>query len=133
MCLYLFAAVVVCVCVLCCVCNSININSKHHHHLFFAVPFIFVFRKYFLRRRFLYRGDERRVNLSIKIPPPVGESRFLVLAGVRRVATSLSRRVLLSGGVDAVRSCLKERRRRVSLNVFAVFVLFGGCALKPEN
>ena len=25
-----------------------------------------------------------RVNLSIKIPPPVGESRFPVLAGVRR-------------------------------------------------
>ena len=67
-------------------------------------------------------------NLSIKIPPPVGESRFPVLAGPRRVATGLSRRVLLKGGVDAVGSCLKERRRRVSLNVFAVFVLFEGFA-----
>ena len=72
-------------------------------------------------------------NLSIKIPPPVGESRFPVLAGARRVATSLSPRVILKGGVDAVGSCLKERRRRVSLNVFAVFVHHEGCALKPEN
>jgi hypothetical protein len=74
-----------------------------------------------------------KINLSIKIPPPVGESRFPVLDGPRRVATSLSRRVLLSGGVDAAGCGLKERRRRVSLNILAVFVLFGGCALKPEN
>ena len=67
-------------------------------------------------------------NLSIKIPPPVGESRFPVLGASRRVATSLSRRVLLKGGVDAVRSCLKGRRRRVSLNIFVVFLLFGGLA-----
>ena len=72
--------------------------------------------------------NPRMVNLSIKIPPPVGESRFPVLDASRRVATSLSRRVLLSGGVDAAGSCLKERRRRVSLNVLAVFLLFGGLA-----
>ena len=73
------------------------------------------------------------LNLSIKIPPPVGESRFPVLGGARRGDVSLSRRVLLSGGVDAAGSTLKERRRRVSLNILAVFLLFGGCGLKPEN
>ena len=67
-------------------------------------------------------------NLSIKIPPPVGESRFLVLAAARRVATGLSRRVLLKGGVDVAGCGLKERHRRVSLNIFAVFVFFRGLA-----
>ncbi len=72
-------------------------------------------------------------NLSIKIPPPVGESRFPVLDGVRRGDVSFSRRVLLKSGVDAAGSRLKERHRRVSLNILAFFLLLGGCGLKPEN
>ena len=43
-------------------------------------------------------------NLSIKIPAPVGETRFPVLDEARRGDVSFSRRVLLSGGVDAAGS-----------------------------
>ena len=84
-------------------------------------------------KTFFIEVTSGRVNLSIKIPPPVGESRFPVLDEPRRVATSLSRRVPLKGGVDAVGCDLKERHRRVSLNVLAIFLLLGGCGLKAEN
>jgi hypothetical protein len=43
-------------------------------------------------------------NLSIKIPPPVGETRFPVLDGVRWGDVSFSRRVLLKGGFGAAGS-----------------------------
>ena len=61
------------------------------------------------------------------------ECGFPVLDEVRRVATSLSRRVLLKRGFGTAGCGLKERRRRVSLNNFAIFLLLGGCALKPQN
>ena len=84
-----------------------------------------MFRNYFFAAELSFiEVTSGRVNSSIKIPPPVGEIRFPVLAGVRRVATSLSR--ILKRGFGAAGCGLKERRRRVSLNDFAVFVLFGG-------
>jgi hypothetical protein len=48
--------------------------------------------------RFLAKDEGRR------IPPPVGESRFPVLDEARRGDVGFSRRVLLSGGVDAAGS-----------------------------
>jgi hypothetical protein len=75
----------------------------------------------------------RSPNLSIKIHPPCAEHRFSVLDEVRRGDVSFSRRVLLKSGVDAAGSRLKERHRRVSLNVLAVFVHLGVYGLKPEN
>ena len=102
--------------------------------LFFDVSFCFLFfEKMLCDKTFFIEVTSGQVNLSIKIPPPVGESRFPVLDASRRVATCLSRRVLLKGGVDAVGCGLKERHRRVSLNILAFFVLLGGCGLKPEN
>jgi hypothetical protein len=100
----------------------------------FALGLVFqIVEIWFCDKTFFIEVTSGKVNLSIKIPPPVGESRFPVLAGVRRVATSLSRRVLLKGGFGAAGCGLKERHRRVSLNVLAIFLLVGGCGLKPQN
>ena len=44
------------------------VHDVNNHHLFSPFHLFLVFRKYFLRRRFLYRGDERRVKCDFGTP-----------------------------------------------------------------
>ena len=68
------------------------------------------------------------VNFSIKISVPCCETQNPDLDDLRRVAVSLSRRVSLKPQTSSeglVKENQKNRHRRVSLNILAIFALTG--------
>ena len=82
----------------------------------------------YMKSTVMLRCLARAVNLSIKILEPCSQTQNPDLDGSRRGETRFSRRVSLKPHMSSeglVKENQKNRHRRVSLNILAIFALTG--------